>query len=729
MFRRSAQMSAILLAAAWPWAGALAEPKFKVYDPGTEEIVDYEKYGEFRNPGTKDFRYVIRDSEGLAKASGEGIDPSRTITNNPHFVKAKKAGRIKADWWGRVNTSDPELDYFTWANSAEEPGVRLLFVGKSMEKGGNYIHALKAYRAAMILYPDSACWSSGSEFQWDVATASWNAIQNLLRTHPELNIRLVGADVVARAEAGGLNIVMKPGRLVRADEASAEPAPAPAAPEPAAPVEQAVEVQPAPPAADEAAPAETNAAQEEAAETVEASEEPAQSEEPAEPPAETNAAPAAAEAPAGETNAPAVESATPATSAPPVAPDAVIAQRGTGTVQFVQYGNGEWKMLVDGEPYFIRGMNYAPVRVGVKPWEWSWYWSDENTNGVVDSLEVWVDANRNDRQDDGEPVTSDGQLMKDAGINTIKFYLIDSELPSFNHLLMRKMYHDSGIRAIVGNFLGAYCNGSGATWEQGTDYTNRKQRENMKASVSNLVMKLKDEPWVLAWILGNENNMEMSGEVNATRTNGSKYPDTYAWFLNEVAKMIHQLDPNHPVGIGNLLTGLVEFYADSAPQIDFIGINSYLGEEGFGATWQKVRQTMNRPVVITEFGCDSYETDKGPNEEMQSAYLVKNWEDIIFNSAGNPGAGNSVGGFVFEWLDEWWKDTINYFEDSPAHQTTRAVFPMPFPDGYAQEEWFGIVGQGSGHASPFQRVPKKAYFAIQEQWTSHPEAGKGGEGR
>ena len=647
---------------------AAAKPQFKLYDPGTEEIVDYEKYGEFQNVGTKDFRYVIKDKEGLARASGEGIDPSLAITNNPEYRKALKSGKLKGDWWKHVGTSNPQLDYFVWAHAPEDPGVRLLYVGKAMEKGGYLMHALKAYRSAMILYPDSACWSSGSEFQWDVATAAWNAVQNLLRKHPELNLRLVGADVVSRADPSGLNIIVRPGKLERIsvpvivpEEDSDEPV--------------------------SSGSVETNTT-----------------------PDNTNAVP--------EVEGVAEE------SYPPVAPDAEIMRRGTGTVQLVQYGDESWKMFVDGQPYFIYGMNYAPVRVGVKPWEWNWMWSDENTNGVVDSFEVWVDANRNNRQDDEEPMTTDYELMKQMGVNTIKFYVTDAELPCLNTLLLRKMFAESGIRAIVGNFLGAYCNGSGANWDLGTDYTNRKQRDNMKASVSNLVMKLRGEPWLLAWVLGNENNMEMSGDVNATRTNGSQYPDTFSKFLNEVAKMIHELDPNHPVGIGNLLTGLVEYYGKNAPAIDFIGINSYLGEEGFGATWQKVKQTMNRPVVITEYGCDSYYTDKGPDEEMQSNYAIRNWEDIVYNSSGQLGAGNSIGGFLFEWLDEWWKDSINYFEDPVDHQTTRAVFPMPFPDSFAQEEWFGVMGQGSGTASPFQRVPKKAYYDLQKIWTQTSEDGK-----
>lgn len=41
---------------------------------------------------------------------------------------------------------------------------------------------------------------------------------------------------------------------------------------------------------------------------------------------------------------------------------------------------------------------------------------------------------------------------------------------------------------------------------------------------------------------------------------------------------------------------------------------------------------------------------------------------------------------------------------------------MPFPDGYAQEEWFGLFSQGKRMASPFLRVPRKAYADLKAIW-------------
>jgi hypothetical protein len=42
-----------------------AEPK-PLFDPGTEEIIDYTKYGEFSNVGTESYKYTIKDRKGLA---------------------------------------------------------------------------------------------------------------------------------------------------------------------------------------------------------------------------------------------------------------------------------------------------------------------------------------------------------------------------------------------------------------------------------------------------------------------------------------------------------------------------------------------------------------------------------------------------------------------------------------------------------------------------------------
>ncbi len=94
-------------------------------------------------------------------------------------------------------------------------------------------------------------------------------------------------------------------------------------------------------------------------------------------------------------------------------------------------------------------------------------------------------------------------------------------------------------------------------------------------------------------------------------------------------------------------------------------------------------------------------------------YHEGNLRDIVLNQAGGPGVGNSVGGIIFEYMDEWWKDTFSHPEDV---QQTKSQYPSAFEDQQAHEEWFGIVGQGDGKHSPFKRHLRKTYHYYKSIW-------------
>ena len=51
------------------------ELEFKLYDPGTEDIVDYSKYGTFEGLGTEKYQYKITNRKGLAAAGRRGDLP------------------------------------------------------------------------------------------------------------------------------------------------------------------------------------------------------------------------------------------------------------------------------------------------------------------------------------------------------------------------------------------------------------------------------------------------------------------------------------------------------------------------------------------------------------------------------------------------------------------------------------------------------------------------------
>ncbi len=582
--------------------------------------MDYEKYGEFKNVGTYQFKYVIKDRAGLAKASGEGIEPSNTVTQNPRLKEIREANRIKPNVWAHVNSGDPEADYFAWASCmTQDPAEKLLFTGHALEKAGLYSHALKAFRAAIILHPTSYSWETHKLFTWLVAPAAWGSIINLQRHHPEVGWKLVDANVYAHQNLKGdmtrNEVAVVPGRFVKYTKEDRDK------------------------------------------------------------------------------------------SVVPVDTLKVVQKRG-GEVACVKYDNGQWGLEVGGKPFFVQGMSYFPTKVGCNT-TWNWMTSDDNHNGTNDvAYETWVDRNRNGNQDADEPAVGDFQLMKDMGCNAIRIMVED--LSNLNLGLLRDMQKNYGIYVILNDPFGAYTVHSGATWKDGTDYANPEQRKNMLDAVHKMVELCKNEPWLLMYVLGNENNMPGSySGVNATHTNASSHPEEYATLLNEAAALIHKLDPNHPVGVGNMGTGMIDTFAKHASELDFVGINEYSGSDGLGGIWEASRQLFDRPVLIGEYGCDSYWDGKGLDEDAQADYHKGNWEDIVYNRAGNPGSGVSMGGITFEWLDEWWKDTAK--KDQDGVQNKDACFSAAFPDSACQEEWLGIMGQGDGKASPFLREPRKAY--------------------
>ncbi|MDP2938050.1 MAG: glycoside hydrolase family 2 TIM barrel-domain containing protein [Candidatus Omnitrophota bacterium] len=594
-----------------------------LYDPGKEDfLVDYEKYGEFKNIGTKEYRYIVKDQEGLTAAVGEGIYPNTTSVRwDPEFKKAQKEKRLEASHWDLLQSPDLEAAFLKWATSSEPPGVKLFYTGLILEKSGLIKHAIKCYYAIVVHFPGSFGWTYWHT-PWSVSQAAIAKINFLLRHNPSLGYRLVDADI--RIVNGYDNdvsndiVITNPGRFAKEGL---------------------------------------------------------------------------------------LEKLTP--KAPPSKESRRIKRRvGKGTVHLVQYANGHWQLLVNNKPYIIKGITYTPTKVGESPDEGTmtnWMEDDFNRNGRIDGpYDAFVDKNRNNLQDKDEPDVGDFHLMKEMGINTIRWY---HQPFKANKELLRNLYKNYGIRVIMGDFLGKYALGSGATWYPGTDYNNEEHKKNMIESVTRMVLEFKDEPFILFWLLGNEN-------VYGFACNANKEPDAYFKFVNEVAKAIKAIDPQHPVAICSGDTLFLDKFGKDCPDIDIFGTNAYRGDYGFGFLWRQVKEEADKPAFITEFGCPAYAEGRTPDEaeDLQAEYHRGAWEDIEDNMAFHGGGGNAIGGVAFEWLDEWWKAY------EPSIHDTKGLFTGPFPDGYMHEEWLGVCSQGDGKLSPFLRQLRKSYYMYKKMW-------------
>ncbi len=595
--------------------------KVVLFDPGTEDFVDYAKYGEFKNIGTKDYQYLITDQQGLMAAVGEGIYPNTSsVRRDPELKKALKDKRLEGDIWDFLYCPDAEAAFLKWATCSEPQGVKLFGTGLILEKAGLVTQAIKCYYAVVVNFPGSYGWTYWHT-PWYVGQAAIAKINYLLQRNPQLGYKLEGAQVKIingyDNDVANDIAVANPGKFVKVSLTDQPPA--------------------------------------------------------------------------------------------KLTPESVGIKKkvGHGKVRLVQYKDDSWQLLVDDKPYIIKGITYAPTKVGQSPDEGTlgnWMEEDFNKNGKIDGpYDAFVDKNKNNIQDADEPSVGDFKLMQDMGVNTIRLYHHPAKV---NKELLLDLYKTNGIRVIMGDFLGKYAIGSGAAWNPGTDYNNPEHRKNMMESVKKMVMEFKDEPYILFWLLGNEN-------VYGYACNANEDPVAFFKFANEVARMIKSIDPEHPVAIcsGDIL--FLDKFGKNTPDIDIFGTNAYRGNYGFGAFWRQVKEESGKPAFITEFGCPSYAEGKTADEAevMQAEYHQGSWEDIQNNMAFGNGQGNALGGVVFEWLDEWWKAY------EPAIHDTKGLWSGPFPDGYMHEEWLGMASQGDGKQSPFLRQLRKSYDMYKKIWS------------
>jgi len=128
---------------------------------------------------------------------------------------------------------------------------------------------------------------------------------------------------------------------------------------------------------------------------------------------------------------------------------------------------------------------------------------------------------------------------------------------------------------------------------KGFDYNDsvavKKQFEYIKKEV----LKYKDHPALLVWGIGNELNLN--------------YTNPKVWdAVNDIAKMIKEVDPNHPTT--TMLAGIKEYdvveIAKRCPDLDFLSIQMY-GD--LPNLQQRIRESgYDGPYVVSEWGATGH---------------------------------------------------------------------------------------------------------------------------
>jgi len=114
------------------------------------------------------------------------------------------------------------------------------------------------------------------------------------------------------------------------------------------------------------------------------------------------------------------------------------------------------------------------------------------------------------------------------------------------------------------------------------------------------------------------------------------------------------------------------------------------------------------------YGIDAWDdTRKREDEETQATWDLMLWEEIRANSAV------CSGGFLFNYSDEWWKVE----KGSPSVHDVGGFRNAAFPDGFMNEEWWGIMRLSKNGSLPDILEARKVYSLFRKAWSregAHP---------
>ena len=303
----------------------------------------------------------------------------------------------------------------------------------------------------------------------------------------------------------------------------------------------------------------------------------------------------------------------------------------TATIKTYQDDKG-WKLLVNGESYFVKGVVWGYTPIGETYSYNLWSKPDEQIKKVLDY---------------------DCILMKAAGINTIRSFF--NTPPKW----IEYIYTKYGIMTIVNHMAGRYGFQVDGAWHSQTDYSDPRTRESIKKEILDQVRKFKDTPGILMIALGNENNygLEWSSNFEIENLPDGERHRAKARFLysmyNEIIAEGKKIDTNRLFTIVNGDIQYLDLIAEQCTEIDVLGVNSYRGKS-FTGLWKDVREKLNKPVLFMEFGSDAYNAKTDQEDQAAQAEILRaNWLEIYSKSYGKGAEGNAIGGSVFEWRDEW----------------------------------------------------------------------------
>jgi len=190
---------------------------------------------------------------------------------------------------------------------------------------------------------------------------------------------------------------------------------------------------------------------------------------------------------------------------------------------------------------------------------------------------------------DGKPVFIKGAVGND-GVELVKKYGGNAIRSSYRKQRLDEV-HALGLMALV--------NLPVASQRDGFDYENVEAVKAQHDRIINIVRETKDHPVVLMWALGNELDHVPQEVYEPNKI----YYNMKVWdAVNDLAKAIHEIDPNHPVMtvVGSITQHKINALNTQCPDLDLLGVNEY-GDLLKIPDWLR-EWGWKRPYQVTEWG-------------------------------------------------------------------------------------------------------------------------------
>ncbi|MGI4738586.1 MAG: glycoside hydrolase family 2 TIM barrel-domain containing protein [Janthinobacterium lividum] len=221
----------------------------------------------------------------------------------------------------------------------------------------------------------------------------------------------------------------------------------------------------------------------------------------------------------------------------------------------------------------------------------------------------------------------------------------------------------------------------------GFDYNDAAAVAAQLQKIKGEVLKYKDNPAVLLWGIGNELNLD--------------YTNPKVWdAVNDIAQMIHEVDPNHPTS--TVLAGVgkreVEYIKARCPAVDILSINTYAGlatlpKQIADAGWAG-------PYLVAEWGpTGHWEGPQTPwkasveeTSSQKAAVYKSRYEASVVQDRAH-----CLGSYVFLWGQK--------------QERTPTWYGLFTEDGQETEVMDVLQYEWSGHYPP-NRAPHIASFTL-----------------